>query len=271
LTGEVGHAAVSPQGLVAVVDAKSLWSWRGDAMGEHLVDLPQESHCVLSRGAELFVGTSEARLLKFADGELNFVVGFDDAPGRADWFTPWGGPPDVRSLATSAAGDIFAGVHVGGILRSSDGETWEPTGIDIGADVHQVIVFSTSLLASSAWGLGRSVDGGDDWEFLDEGLHGSYCRAVAASGDDVFVTASEGPNRGRAALYRLNDGTFEKLTGGLPEWFEGNIDTHCLGASDDRVAFGTAEGDVYLSEDSGDSFECVARGSPVRCLLLTDQ
>ena len=61
-----------------------------------------------------------------------------EAPTRAEWHTPWGGPPSVFSMA-SLGDDLFVSVHVGGILRSSDGgQSWEAT-IDLHEDVHQVV------------------------------------------------------------------------------------------------------------------------------------
>ena len=41
---------------------------------------------------------------------------FDAIPTRSGWTTPWGGPPDTRSIAIGPAG-LFAGVHVGGVWR----------------------------------------------------------------------------------------------------------------------------------------------------------
>ena len=63
---------------------------------------------------------------------------FDALECRQSWYTPWGGPPAVRSLAHS--GDwVFADIHVGSIMRSPDqGATWEPVTPDLHADVHQV-------------------------------------------------------------------------------------------------------------------------------------
>lgn len=267
LDGEVRHVAGWRGGLVAVVDGKSLMGWTVGPW-EHLVDLPQESHCVLAREEELFVGTSEARLVRVTGGDATFVDGFDDAPGRAGWFTPWGGPPDVRSLALGGDGAIYANVHVGGILKSSDAKSWEPTGLDIDSDVHQVIAHAGGLLAACAWGLARSSDGGRNWAFTDEGLHGSYCRSVAATAEGIFVSASEGPHAGKAAVYQLVDGRFEKLTGGLPQWFEGNIDTHCLAAIGDTVACGTEQGEVFVSEDGGGTFEKLGEVGRIDCVFL---
>jgi hypothetical protein len=44
--------------------------------------------------------------------------------------------------------------------------------------------------------------------------------------------------------------------------FADNIDTGCLAANEDVVAFGTREGDVYASRDDGTTWEAIARNLP---------
>jgi hypothetical protein len=231
-----------------------------------------ELTCLLPGERRLLVGAEEARLLELEDisagGSLEPVESFDNVPGRQSWYTPWGGPPAVRSLARDWAGRLHLNVHVGGIPRSGDGgATWEPT-IDIDADAHQVLAhprLPDVVLAATARGLARSDDGGDVWRHQLDGMHAPYCRAVAVSGDTVLVSASEGPSGRRAALYRAlleGGGGFERCRTGLPEWFDANIDTGCLAADDEVVAFGTADGSLFVSEDSGVTWVERAAGLP---------
>src|SRR5437588_12608 len=136
--------------------------------------------------------------------------------------------------------------------KDAGGDSWRPT-IDFHADVHQV---QTALdrpglvLAAAARGLAVSADSGATWSIEREGLHAAYGRAVAVAGETVLLTASTGPYTDRAAVYRRPlDGSapFAKCEGGLPEWFAHNIDSGCLAAAGDGVAFGTDEGEVFLS------------------------
>lgn len=266
-------------GVYALADGRSLWrrtagSW---VEVEEVSDPPGRSLLAADEG--LYVGTAEAGLLRLDEGILDEVGGFDAVPGRETWYTPWGGPPDTRSMARGATGTIFANVHVGGIPRSDDGgATWEPT-IDIDADVHQVASHPTDptvVLAACAGGLAESRDGGTTWDVTADGLHSQYCRAVALAGDDpeapdtVLVTASTGPRTDRAAIYRreLSGGAFERCTEGLPEWFGSNLDTHCLAGSGSAVAVGTRDGDLYRSEDAGRTWARAGEGlPPVTCVL----
>jgi hypothetical protein len=260
--------------LWAVIDETSVYRGSVEGGWENVANVPRRARCVLPHDGQLYLGTAEAHLLRVSDGTVEPVASFDEVEGREKWYTPWGGPPDTRSMSASH-GTIYANVHVGGIVRSTDGgQSWEPT-IDIDADVHQVLAHADSaglVLASTAWGLARSDNGGADWTFHEEGLHASYSRAVAVAGDTLLVSASTGPRGGTAALYRRPldaDQPFEKCTDGLPEWFPGNIDTHCLAASGSTVAFGTEDGDVFRSEDDGRSWGQVASGLPaIRAIVL---
>jgi hypothetical protein len=233
--------------------------------------------CLLLRSAGWLVGTSDARLLRLtADRVLEPIEGFDAAPGRDHWYTPWGGPPDTRSLAEAADGALYVNVHVGGILRSRDGgETWQPT-IDIDTDVHQVLADPSEpglVVAATAYGLALSEDGGDTWRFETDGLHARYCRAVAIGGDVVYLSASRSHRGEQGAVYRkrLEDpGPFERCTDGLPEWFDGNVDSHCLAAGAMAVAVAAPPGEVFLSTDAGATWSLAASGlDHPTCVALT--
>jgi len=88
---------------------------------------------------------------------------------------------------------------------------------------------------------------------------------VAVAGEHVLVSASAGFHGRRSAIYRkrLEDGTrFERCEAGLPKWFDDNIDTACLAAAGSLVVFGTGDGRVYRSLDTGESWALVAKGLP---------
>jgi hypothetical protein len=246
--------------LWAIVDRSELWhapedDWRRVATLEG-----HEATCLAMTDA-LHVGSSEARLFRLTDGTLEPVVGFDDAEGRSDWYTPWGGPPATRSIS-EWSDDVYVNVHVGGILHTGDhGRTWNPT-IDIDADVHQVATTEELVLAACAGGLATSLDHGATWTMRSEGLEAPYSRAVVVCGETVLVSASEGPRGGRAAVYRgdLRGRPFERCTAGLPGWFDDNIDTYCLDALNDGsfAAFGSSDGRLFGSEDAGSTWHELA-------------
>ncbi len=224
-------------------------------------------NCIQPYHGTAWVGGSEARLYEIEGEALVEDEFFAAAPGRASWHTPWGGPPDVRSMAVDVDGTLYVNVHVGGILRYDD--TGLAATVDIDSDVHQVVAHPDRegvVLAASAIGLGQSGDG-HDFEFRTEGLEDTYCRAVAVAGNAVMVSASKGPRGGGAALYRaaLDGGGFTRCRTGLPESFQGNLDTHCLLAAG-GVWYAANKGTVWVSDD-GDRWTTAATGLPrITCL-----
>ena len=138
-----GHAITalvpSRNGIWAITDGNTIWFDPGEGEGEPVARADAlRANCVLPTGdGTALVGTAEAGLFRICDGALERVDAFDSTPGRDSWYTPWGGPPDVRSMALDAGGTVYVNVHVGGVVRSTDGgETWQDT-MDIDAHVHQ--------------------------------------------------------------------------------------------------------------------------------------
>jgi hypothetical protein len=260
----------------ALVEGRALWLRcdGGDAWREHASIDGLRATCLAPAPGGLLVGTEQAHLLRLEAGALARVEAFETVAGRDAWYTPWGDPADVRSIAVAPDGTLHVNVHVGGVVRSRDGgASWTPT-VDIEVDVHQVRAHPTRpgvVLAAAYEGLGISRDGGDAWEFLTDGMHAHYARAVAVADDVVFVSVSTGPRGRRAALYRkpLDGGpSFERCQGRLP-WFDDNIDTACLEAVGPVVVFGTEDGRVFRSLDGGVHWALLAKGMPaVRCISL---
>jgi photosystem II stability/assembly factor-like uncharacterized protein len=262
-----GRPITALAGGYALVEGQAVWhegEWVTQEVGRFA------GTCLLPDDGGLLLGTAEAHLVRLPGGHR--VEAFEDAPGRERWYTPWGGPADVRTLAAAPDGTLYVNVHVGGILRSRDGGAmWEPT-LDIDLDVHQVVVAPDgTVLAATARGLATSSDGGDSWTLVDEGLPATYARAVAVMGDWVVLSASTGPDGNRAGVYRRplhGGGPFRPFGTGLPAAYPGNVDTFCLVADGSRAALGTFTGRVFASDDAGESWSIVAAGPPVTCLSL---
>lgn len=269
--------AVAPDagGWWAIIGQQEVWRSSADGSWQQVATVEGlQARCLAATRAGVLVGTSGGHLLRVDEGWAEPVESFEHVPGRQGWYTPWGGPPDVRSLAEDPDGRLYVNVHVGGVVRSSDaGLRWEPT-IDVNADVHQVLADTQGrLVAATARGLAASFDLGDSWVFETAGLHGTYLRSVALAGDTVLVGASTGPATRHAAVYRSDGigGTLERCRRGLPEWFGANIDTHCLAAAGSAAAFGTADGQLFVSTDEGRSWSLAADGpGPVRCVGMSD-
>jgi hypothetical protein len=272
MAGEVTVVAPEADRLWAVVDGRAVWRTEGPDRWVHVADLEGlRATCLAGTRAGVVVGTSAAHLFRLAGDGLELVDTFDAAPGRERWFTPWGGPPDTRSISEDGEA-VYVNVHVGGVLRTADsGETWQPT-LRIENDVHKVLARPGRLYAACARGLAVSPDSGGVWAFHDEGLHAAYCRGVAVCGDALLLSAAEGPSGRRTALYRgtLDGASLQRCSKGLPEFFDTHIDSLCLDAvpGGELAAFGLGDGSVYASLDQGESWDLVASGLPrITCVL----
>ncbi|HVL91662.1 MAG TPA: hypothetical protein VM841_15685 [Actinomycetota bacterium] len=231
-----------------------------------------EANCLLPSRHGLFVGAADARLYRLDGSSLQRVESFDQVQDRDTWHTPWGGPPDVRSMTEAPDGTIYAGVHVGGIVRSRDGgETWTPT-IDIDTDIHQVITHDDLVIAPGWNALHVSEDAGETWTEHRDGFDHTYMRAVAIAGDALLVSAAYSHAGKDAGVYRRDlrgDGPFERIEPVHPS--EHNIDTFWLAANGSQAAFVTAEGELYRSTDRGRTWSRAARGLALpRCLALRE-
>jgi hypothetical protein len=235
---------------IAVVDGHEVWQHGDDGKWTALASSDLDLTCLVTVDDEVFAGTVGPHVLRLEGATVAALPGFDAVPGRDEWH-PVGSPLEVRSLTATADGAaLLANVHVGGIVRSEDGgRSWHPT-IEVDADVHEVRghpSVGAVVMAAAAVGLCVSRDGGRAWDVVVDGLHATYARAVAFDGDDVLVSASDGPFTRRSAIYRgLAGGRLHRERDGLPEWLEGNVDTRCLAASTGRAALADGSGSVWV-------------------------
>jgi hypothetical protein len=258
---------LAPHGpdLWAAIDGSELWR-ASDEEWRHIADLAEHrAACIAATHADVYVGSSEARLFRVVGGGLEPIAAFDRAEGRSNWYTPWGGHPTPvrcrngrRPLRQRARRRDPADRRPGRALDAHDRHR---------RGRHQVATAEGLVLAACAGGLAVSEDRGTTWTLRSDGLEAPYSRAVTVCGDAVLVSASSGPRGGRSAVYRgsLAGGGFERCRDGLPEWFDENIDSTCLDALPDGsfAAFGTSDGQLFGSFDAGSSWTEVASGLPV--------
>jgi len=274
-----GLASDRQGGIVAIVGGHSLR--RRSAEGEWTTVMESEHplSCCLTLGDGLFVGTDDAHILRIdPDCTQHRLTGFDAVEGRGAWYAGaalidgklMGPPLGIRSMtATCDGATLLANVHVGGVPRSVDtGGTWRPT-IAIDSDVHQVCAHPTRpdlVIAAAAVGLCVSRDGGATWTIEREGLHASYCSAVAIGRHDIFVAASVDHFAAQGAIYRRpidEDGPLRLLGGGMPDRIDGIADTNCIATRDSTVAVIDRSGCLHLSQDDGTTWSLPVDDLPV--------
>ena len=208
---------------------------------------------------DVWVGGSDARVWRLDGGALTEVTSFQAAPTHDEWHTPWGGPPDVFSFASDGT-HLYVSVHVGGILRTTDGMHWTPT-IDLHGDVHEVAVAEdgTVWAATGMSGLAESRDHGATWRYHTRGLHATYALAVAPLPDGALVAVSSGHAAEDGGVYRF-DGERNIRCEGLPSDLRGAVGPRRIATAGDRAVVALPDGDVYISEDAAVTWNRAAEG-----------
>jgi hypothetical protein len=295
VTGENCHQELAGQpvsalasdghgGALAIVSGHSLQRRTSDGEWRTLATSEFQLACCVPVADVIYVGTDDARILRVsANGNVEQLRSFEAVAGRDTWYAGSAvingqrvGPPlGIRSIAATADGRVvLANAHVGGIPRSTDsGATWQPT-IDIDTDVHEVCAHPTDpdlVIAAAGIGLCISQDGGATWNVEQDGLHASYCSAVAFLGDDVLVSASVDHFASQGAIYRRRvdgDGPLVTVAGGLPTWIDGIADTRCIATHGSAAALADRKGNLYISADTGRSWSRQANGLPTPSSVL---
>ena len=222
-------------------------------------------------GDTVYAGAEPATLYRSQDGGESWEEcrAFSGIPESANWGFHGNRKSHVRELRfRPGSGDLlYAGIEVGGIVRSRDGgTTWEQlSGTD--PDIHTIHVSDSrpeTVYTATANGPYRSDDGGDTWTHINSGLARRYSVPVSVAPGDhrrVFASVSDNPGRRSGAHAYMSTDAGES-------WSQ--LD---LGADDDmviayawdphdesRVYAGTDSGKLYVSPDSGESWSVIDAG-----------
>jgi photosystem II stability/assembly factor-like uncharacterized protein len=249
------------------------------------------SVAVSAADGAVYAGTEPSRLFRSNDGGQTWreLEGLLELPSRPTWsFPPRPWTSHVRWIAPSPhdADLILVGIELGGLMRSTDGgESWEDHRPGAQPDVHSLAWHARvrdRAYEAGGGGTAFSEDAGETWQAADDGRDRHYTWSVAADPEDPqlwYVSASTGPfaaHGGRdpqARIYRRRAGEpWRALGGGLPEPLPAM--PYALVAVDGRLFAGLGDGQMWESDDRGDSWRaCTIRGDSVmrlHALAYTD-
>jgi len=270
VTSSITSGDTFDEKLAVVVDKHEIWIYDGGEW-EKEVSSDVRINCLKwFNKEELLAGTESARVAWVNDNTLDFIEQFDKVPGRNLWTTPFGTPPDVRSLAISDDGVIYVNIHVGWIVRSMDrGESWTNLQEGLEMDVHQVGVSLSdpaTVFTATADGFYVSTNHGTTFDRRDNGLNLLYSRAcVCFPEKEVYLLSTSGGPYGDidAGIYVSADqGIHWKRVKGLPET-QLNIDTFQILTVENGSALTVINNDsIYESEDYGAHWSLVRSGFP---------
>lgn len=244
----------------------------------------------------IWCGTIPGGLFRSADKGESWVLNRPlwDEPKRQKWFGGGAELPGIHSIVVDPrdARTVRLGVSCGGVWMTRDGgATWANHGHGLRADfmppeqqfdpniqdVHRLA--QCAAHPEQQWvqhhnGIFVSSDDGATWAEAKDVPMSTFGFSVAAHPKDKgtawFVPAISDQKRvtpGQVVVTRTRDGgkTYETLNRGLPQEHAYDISLrHCLDAdrSGDRLAFGTTTGNLWVSDDQGDSWQCVSSNLP---------
>ncbi len=241
---------------------------------QHLGSYPTPyAHSVLahpSDAATVYVGSEPAALFQSTDSGDSWqeCPGFRAVPESKDWgFHAETRDSHVRDLrmAHDDPARLFAGIEVGGMVRSQDGgSTWKQLP-GLNDDIHCVNLSRSrphTVYVATARAPYRTDDEGDHWELINAGLDRRYTLHIAADPEDadlVLVTVSANAGRKDPQFYRsTNGGRSWTLVEGLGQGEEPAdmvVAFDWDSESPGRVYAGTDGGNLFCSEDLGETWK----------------
>lgn len=254
----------------------------------------------------LWCGTIPGGLFKSKDNGASWelVRSLWDHPGRAKWFGGGADWPAIHTVCVDPrdSSHVLIAVSCGGIWETRDtGDTWACIGSGVFADfmppeqrfdpgiqdAHRIAMCPAN--PDALWmqhhnGIFKSTDGGKNWTHLTTADPSDFGFATVVHPDDAgtawFVPGIKDelrvPVDNALCVMRTRDGgaTFEALRQGLPQENAYHVVyRHALAIANDgeTLAFGSTTGSVWISEDSGDTWERLsAELPPIYCVRFAD-
>jgi hypothetical protein len=245
----------------------------------------------------MWCGTLPGGLFRSADNGTSWemVRTLWDHPQRKEWFGGGADLPGMHSICVDPRDSkcLRVGVSCGGVWQSDDGgETWNCRAQGMRAaymppegqfnpniqDPHRLVQcrdVPDALWVQHHNGIFRSTDGSKSWGEIEDVKPSNFGFAVAVHPSEPdtawFVPGIKDelriPVGGELVVTRTRDGgeTFDILRNGLPQEHAYDIVfRHALDIdeSGERLAFGSTTGGLWVSEDQGDSWQCVSHSLP---------
>lgn len=282
-TSETIVASMHDSGVAASQDGGQTWEFRNEGLSSNNVYCL--SYSISEGKVKLYAGTEPAHLFVSDDmgASWNELSALRSVPSVPKWTFP--APPHdahVKNVAIDPnnADVIYACVEQGGLFKSTDGgASWkELQGFN--DDCHRLLIMpsdSQTLFLPTGYGFYRSTDGGETWEVLSDRIsrigypdplvfnpNKEKLMFVAGAEADPYHWMQTKSANPRIARSRDGGDTWEILTRGMPERFNANFEAMILEAWNDSCAVyaGNTDGEIYCSEDEGDSWAKIIEGLP---------
>jgi photosystem II stability/assembly factor-like uncharacterized protein len=251
-------------------------------------------------GHRIYVGTEPGGLFESKNGGNSFelVRGLWDHPSRkSQWFGGGMDHPGIHSIIVDPGDSkhMYVAISCAGVFETSDGgNTWIPKNhglkadflpdpeSEIGQDPHLLVACEANpkvMWQQNHCGIFRTEDGGNLWKDIsDRSGEANFGFAIAADAGNEkvawVVPAVSDENRVAIdfslCICRTENGgrSWDTFRKGLPQGAAFDITyRHALDQHGNTLAFGTTTGNLYLSNDDGESWLCLSNNLPmVHCV-----
>ncbi|RJP50339.1 MAG: exo-alpha-sialidase [Anaerolineaceae bacterium] len=249
----------------------------------------------LTDAETVYAGVEDAALFCSTDGGQNWeeLPGLRDVKGNL--WQPGAGGMCLHTiiLDPNDSKRMFVAISAAGAFRTDDGgQTWCPINnglksnyelpegnAEVGHCVHNIAMHPSRpnvLFMQKHWDVMRTDDGGDLWREVSGNLPSDFGFPIAVHAHEpntIYVIPIKSdsehyPPEGKLRVYRSRSGgeEWEALTKGLPQ---GDCYVNILRSAlavdtldECGLYFGTTGGQVYASNDSGDSWKAIATNLP---------
>lgn len=270
-------------GVAASEDFGETWQFRNEGLESDNVYCLTCS--VSGNQVKLYVGTEPAHLYVSEDMGAHWreLTALRTVPSVKGWTFP--APPHnahVKNVAVDPAdpNTIYACVEQGGLFKSTDGgDSWQELH-GFNDDCHRLFISPSNpqqLILPTGYGFYRSADGGNSWEEITDRIarigypdplvynpFNEKLMFLAGAEADPFHWMQTRSANPRIARSRDGGDTWEVLGQGMPEHLNANFEAMAIDAWDGgcTVYAGNTDGDIYASDDEGDTWSKVVTGIP---------
>jgi len=261
-------------GLFRSRDSGRNWEPVGPGIGHSMVTAVDVGHA--EQGGIVYAGTEPSAVFRSDNGGDSWtdLAGLRALPSADSWsFPPRPHTHHVRWIEAdpSVADRVFVAIEAGALVRTFDGgRTWGDRVRGGPYDTHTAATHPLApgrIYSAAGDGYFESIDAGDSWRSLEDGLKHLYLVGVAVDPGDpdtVIVSAADGPGSAYSArsaeayVYRKTElNRWEQAMSGLPEAKGTTVSQFATHTGEPGVIYAANNRGLFRSEDAGRSWKAL--------------